>query len=234
MSADATEAGSITVAPGPTAVFSPEAPETPATPQPPLQQPPPPPPKATETPPAHSLIFAVAETMQPFRNQELAADFLAKMAPDIQLRQFYEIIPFDHGFAIQYTGRRASKTVQILSPVGESTEKYYKVVFSAKSDPNQMDNVELSVNGETLVIQREHPVVIPERFVECARHARFPHMTQLPGQPRKIVGWVEVFPFSILSEGTKEQFIEQRRIGTEATRRKLEALTTVSTDLGGL
>jgi hypothetical protein len=101
-------------------------------------------------------------------------------------------------------------------------EKYYRVRFHAKSDPNAQDNVELSVNGETLVIQREQEVVVPERYVECARHAMFSQFRQLPNQPRKVIGKVMIFPFDMLGEATEAEFRKQKKEGTKKTKEHLE------------
>lgn len=110
----------------------------------------------------------------------------------------------------------------IITPAKVEGEKYYKVRFHAKSNPNDTDNVNLGVNGEILVIRREDEVIIPERFVECARHATYPQFTQLPNEPRKITGKVMTFPLDILGEGTKEEYLKMKRDGTEKTQEALE------------
>jgi hypothetical protein len=101
-------------------------------------------------------------------------------------------------------------------------ERYFKVRFHAKSNPNDQDNVELSVNGETLVIQREQEVIIPERYVECARHATYLQFRQLPNQPRKVIGKVMIFPFDTLGEGSRADFLKQKREGTKKTKEHME------------
>lgn len=101
-------------------------------------------------------------------------------------------------------------------------EKYSRVKFNAKSRPDDEDNVVLAVNGEVLVIEREKEVVLPERYVDCARNAHYPQFRQLPGQPRKIVGKVLVYPFEILGVSTREEFLAQKKAGTDKLKAGLD------------
>jgi hypothetical protein len=97
-------------------------------------------------------------------------------------------------------------------------EKYFWVSFNAKAKPTDTDDVILSVEGETIVIRREHKVCIPERFLECADHARYPHFQQLPNKPRKITAWIETYPYQRIREGTKEEFETMLRQGTQKVK----------------
>jgi hypothetical protein len=97
-------------------------------------------------------------------------------------------------------------------------EKYYRVMFLDKSSPNDPDDVELSVNAETLVIQRGVVVVIPERFKVCADNAKFQHFKQVPGKPRKLRGTIKIFPFQLLGEATEAEFLAMKSKGNKQTR----------------
>lgn len=97
-------------------------------------------------------------------------------------------------------------------------EKYYRVRFHEKSNEQQQDNVELSVNGDTLVIQRGVEVVIPGRFRECADNAVYPQFRQMPGKVRKTIGSVRIFPYDFIREATKEEYLSMRQTGTKAMR----------------
>ena len=100
----------------------------------------------------------------------------------------------------------------------EPKEKYFKVRFQAKSHPNDSRDVMLAVNGETLLINRESEVIVPQRFLECADHAVYPHFRQMPNQPRKIVGKIKVYPYDRLSESTEAEYFKQKKEGTEQTK----------------
>lgn len=100
-------------------------------------------------------------------------------------------------------------------------EKYYRVQFNMKSNPNDEEDVTLGVNGELLVIQRGVQVIIPGRFKECADHATYPHFTQKPNESRKQVGTVMIFPYSTLGEATESEYRKQLREGNKKTRAAL-------------
>lgn len=97
-------------------------------------------------------------------------------------------------------------------------ERYQKVRFHNRQNDSESEQVELGVNGEWLIVKRNVPVTIPERFVECARHARHPVYHQVPGEPRQQRGEVQTFPFDDLGVGRKEDFDKMREEGTLATK----------------
>ncbi len=51
-------------------------------------------------------------------------------------------------------------------------EKYYLVKFDCKRDSSEPDDVALSVNGETMIMNRNVWMPLPERFIELAGWAR--------------------------------------------------------------
>lgn len=97
-------------------------------------------------------------------------------------------------------------------------EKYYRVMFMEKTSPNDTDDVELAVNAETLVIQRNVEVIIPERFKVCADNATYQQFKQVPGKPRKLRGTIKVYPYQLLGETTEEAFIKMKRMGDKQTK----------------
>ncbi len=101
-------------------------------------------------------------------------------------------------------------------------EKYYRVRFNAKSNPNDTDDVQLSVNGETLQIQRDKDVVIPQRFLECADHTTYDQFRQLPNQPRKVVARLKTYPYNVIAPATKEEYVKQRADGTKKQKESIE------------
>lgn len=110
------------------------------------------------------------------------------------------------------------KPAAVKAETKSAQEKYFRVRFHAKSHPNDPDDVVLSVNGETLVFQRQKPVVIPERFVVCAENARAPQFRQLPNMPRKLVGEVITFPFDKLGEASEAEYLAMKSEGTQAAK----------------
>ena len=94
-------------------------------------------------------------------------------------------------------------------------EKYTWVRFHIKSRPDDEDDVVLSVQGDVLLMKRNEKVPIPERYVECAKNARYPHFKQLPNEARKIVGEIRVYPFEILGPATEKEYLEWKAEGTK-------------------
>jgi hypothetical protein len=102
------------------------------------------------------------------------------------------------------------------------TERYFVVRFHSKQNASETRDVEACVNGEVLIMQRERNTILPERFVRHLALCRYPDERQMPGQPRKTVGWIQTYPFTVIREATKAEFDKQRREGTEATRKQFE------------
>jgi len=109
----------------------------------------------------------------------------------------------------------ASEKPVVIKP---PKEKFYRMKFHAKSSPNDQDDVILSVNGESVVIERSKEVVLPERYRVCAENARSPQFRQMPTQQHKIVGEVITFPFDVLGEGTEAEYLDMKRAGTKLAK----------------
>lgn len=97
-------------------------------------------------------------------------------------------------------------------------EKYWKVMFSDKGSTNDPDDVQLSVNGETLVIQRSTEVVIPDRFKVAADNATYPQFKQVPGKPRKLRGTIKIFPYQLMGEASAKDFLKMKKLGDKQTK----------------
>lgn len=95
---------------------------------------------------------------------------------------------------------------------------YWRVKFNAKAAPNDSDDVQLMVNGETLIMQREKEVILPGRFLENADHATYLQFRQVPHQPRKTVGKIKTFPYERIGTATREEYLKQRIEGTRKTQ----------------
>lgn len=108
-------------------------------------------------------------------------------------------------------------------PKDTKAEKYYRVMFSHKTSPNDEDDVTLIVNGETLVIQRGVETIIPGRYKECADHATYPIFRQRPNEARKQIGNVMVFPYSLLGEATEAEYRKLLKEGNKKTKEAIEA-----------
>ena len=97
-------------------------------------------------------------------------------------------------------------------------ETFHWVSFGPKSHPNDAEQVELACNGEVLKIQRGHRVIIPGRFKEVAKNGSRQVFEQIPNAERKVLTPICTFPFSEFEEATREEYIEMKAEGTNATR----------------
>lgn len=117
-----------------------------------------------------------------------------------------------------YGERIEGYVLRRIKPKEYITEsEYYRVRFTPKSNPADPDDVTLSVNGDTLVIQRDTETIIPARYKECADHAVYPTFRQLPDQPRKIVSQIQYFPYQLLGPATEKDYLKLKSEGTKKT-----------------
>ena len=111
--------------------------------------------------------------------------------------------------------------------------EYHRVMFGGNELSTDTENVELSVNGEMLIMRRLHPVILPSRFLECADHAVVQSWRVLPGgRPAPV--YTRMFPYLYLGSASAEDYRRQilngRRQMAQALRKmsrekKLKALS---------
>lgn len=119
-----------------------------------------------------------------------------------------------------FTGQ-GSRTLPIsqerTDPKSKGYRGYWEVIFQPKGRPDDPDDVNLVHNGECLQMQRDIPVILPGPFLEVADHGVYPTYIQMPGQSRKIGGYVKFFPYTVLREATKEEYFAMKAEGDKAT-----------------
>ncbi len=113
--------------------------------------------------------------------------------------------------ARQIAGKKAKQ------PVEKTT--YKRVKFHSKSDKNQQNDVVLSVNGHTLLLKRDMPIVLPLHFLEAADNATYDQF-QTGSGARKVIAKVRLYPYDVLGEATEEDY---REMLGEGAKRQAEA-----------
>ena len=103
-------------------------------------------------------------------------------------------------------------------------EAYWEVVFAEKTNENETTDVPLCVNGEVLVIQRGKPVIIPQRYLECADHTKHEIISQDPGKDRKTVAWVQTYAYTKIRQASKDEFTRFKQAGDKATLDRIERM----------
>jgi hypothetical protein len=153
----------------------------------------------------------LAQNGEPFQSKAEAEKGLKvrELAPDA-----YIVIKYHGGWAIANVAVIQSKAISPgPPPVLTGAERFFVVKFQGKSDRNQPDDVNLSVNGRTLVCQREVNVILPECYLEVADHATYAVYRQLPGVPRQVTGRVKKYPYERLAESSRADFEAAREQG---------------------
>jgi len=107
-------------------------------------------------------------------------------------------------------------------------EGYWEVIFAAKGSPSDKEDVELQWEGDCLQIMRQKPVVLPGHYIENADNGFYYKYLQLPDQPRKIEAIVYHFPYTVLREATREEFLKMKAAGDKKTKEDRERLMNVS------
>ena len=144
---------------------------------------------------------------KPFLSPKEAKDFMTRNNINPGTNRIIRVD--ENAFAIYGDGQ--------LAPIIPK-EKYFRVIFQARATENDLEDVQLSVNGETLIMQREKEVIIPGRFRECADHALITKFKQLPDQPRNLLAPIRIFPYSVMGEATEQEYLTQKAEGDKKSR----------------
>jgi len=97
-------------------------------------------------------------------------------------------------------------------------EGYWELQFAPKTSKNDTVDVILHWEGQTLVMQRMEPIVLPGFYIEAADHTTKAHYVQNPEQGRKKIGDIQQYPYTILREATREEYLAQKQSGDKIMR----------------
>lgn len=100
-------------------------------------------------------------------------------------------------------------------------ETYFWVKFQQRSNPSEQEKVQLTVNGECLIIERGVPVPLPHRFMECADRTTYATYYQEPGVLRKIANYVTTFAYEVIRPATREEYEQFKAEGTRKMKEDL-------------
>jgi hypothetical protein len=102
-----------------------------------------------------------------------------------------------------------------------SVEGYWEVQFSPASSQTDPRDVKLMWEGQSLVIQRMKPVVLPGFYIEVADNATKDNYIQTPEQGRKMIGVIQQYPYTVLREASREEYLMQKSAGDAAMRDRI-------------
>lgn len=155
-------------------------------------------------------MFKLQDDGNPFANREDAQRYIK--AKELDPANF---IPrkYQGGWAVLDLNA-ATEQDTTAKMVDQPAEKYFQVEFNPTGGANDFPHVQLQVNNWDIRIQRGKPVVLPERFVECARNAVQTNYVPdesakgVGRQPMKAQGTIMRYQFRIIREATKKEFEE--------------------------
>jgi hypothetical protein len=104
-------------------------------------------------------------------------------------------------------------------------EKYMLVIFAEKTDKNDIDNVEITVNGNKMVCERGVEVIIQQRYLWAIDNTSQPVYRQVKGSGLKRVGSIQKYSYSVIKESTEKaykQAKEKARVAVEKTLKEIE------------
>jgi hypothetical protein len=113
----------------------------------------------------------------------------------------------------------------------KAPEKYWLVEFSQTSNPYDLPHVPLILKTRQLNVRRGVPVVLPESYVEIARNATLPNWKPNPEDPKKPLrqeGVLHRYPFRVIREATREEFMEGLASGNRIQSDYLERMRQAS------
>lgn len=112
-------------------------------------------------------------------------------------------------------------TGSIKGPIDIKVEGYWEVEFAPASQTSDPIDVKLTWEGQSLLIKRRMPVILPGFYIENADNSTRDNFIQTPEQGRKKVGVIQTYPYSVLREATREEYLEQKASGDRAFREKI-------------
>lgn len=130
-------------------------------------------------------------------------------------------MPLDIVQEISKEGKKATVMEGVVTPahpVQIAIVGYWEVLFSPQGSKDDPEDVTLTWNGQCLQIKRNERVVLPGYYLEIADNATYPKYIQTPEQSRKIVAYVQFFPYTVMREATEEEYLAQKREGDRLTR----------------
>lgn len=181
--------------------------------------------QSNETPMLEGMILTTQGN--PFKNAETANKKRLELISENPDKSF-SMIGFNGGYALIETIKTqaelkaeedlAARLKSGQEPPDDGKSDFVRVIFDAKSDVTEPDDVFLMHNGDPLWIQREVEITIPRKYLEVADNTLRQKFRQLPNQPRKTIAHIKTFTYRVLGPGKREEYEAMKRAGNEALK----------------
>lgn len=178
--------------------------------------------QSNETPVLEGLILTAKS--EPFKDIGAASRRRTELMAENPGEQ-YSVIGYAGGYALLKTIKtpaeiKAEEEIAARLAAGgkvhdDGTSEFVRVIFDARTDTQEPNDVYLSHNGDPLLIQREQEVIIPRKYLEVADHTLRQKFRQLPGQTRKTIAHVKTYTYRVLGPATREEYERMKREGTK-------------------
>lgn len=99
-------------------------------------------------------------------------------------------------------------------------EGYWEVVFAPAKSENDPVDVRLMWEGQCLIIKRMIEVVLPGFYLEVADNATRDHYVQNPKEGRKKIGVIQEYPYTVLREALRDDYLIQKSAGDKVMNEK--------------
>lgn len=105
----------------------------------------------------------------------------------------------------------------------KGTVRYFLVKFSGKTNELQSQDVFLGLNGVSRVIQRGVPVILPEPYLEVARHSQV-ETFDIDMEGNRVPITIANYPFDTICEATEENYREMLRRKAPFSAQEIEEI----------
>ncbi len=118
---------------------------------------------------------------------------------------------------------KQEKAADAVKKEKKSTVRYFLVKFSGKTNELQAQDVFIGLNGVSRVIQRGVPVILPEPYLEIARHSQI-ETFNIDDEGNHIPITIANYPFDTICEATEADYHLMLNRKTPLSAQELEAI----------
>jgi len=136
-------------------------------------------------------------------------------------RPIYQNLDADR--LLEVVGETATKAIikagktntegELKGPFDILVEGYWEVVFAPQKGQNDTVDAELTWEGQCLIIKRQTDVVLPGFYLEIADNAIKALYDQTPEQGRKKSGYSQEYPYTVIREASRDEYITLKSAG---------------------
>lgn len=161
---------------------------------------------------------------KPWASEDAARKALAELELDPKV---WGVVQRDGGWLIEQHALTLQRQAQAKAEGAKAAvaaeaqaEKYFWVIFSARNDARDAENIELRHNGDGITIRRETQVPLPQRYLNVADGAvqRVFAPVRRSSISYREAGVIRRRPYQIVREATRAEFLKYLEDGNNITK----------------